>query len=91
MLADAGDDILQRAPLGRVIEHVADRDERHVRCGRERGEAGEPPGVVAAIEHARAEPHRAGRRLAQAGEERPRSHFGARAAQSYLAVVIAGT
>ncbi len=68
MRADAGDDVLQRAPLRRVIEHVAHRDERHIRRGRERGEAGEPAGVVAAIEHARAEPCRARRRFAQAGE-----------------------
>ena len=29
MLADAGDDVLQRAAFGRVIEHVVDGDQRH--------------------------------------------------------------
>ena len=56
MLADRGHDVLQGAPLGRVIEHVAGGDERHARRAGERGEAGEAPRIVAAVAHAGAEP-----------------------------------
>ena len=56
MLADAGHDVLQGAPFGRVIEHVVGGDQRHARCAGERGEAGEAPRIIAAIEHAGAEP-----------------------------------
>ena len=90
MRADAGDDVLQRAPLGRVVEHVAYRDERHIRRSRERGEAREPAGVVAAIEHARAEPHRARRRFAQAEEDICRDRFGVRAVQTYFPSSLPG-
>ena len=67
MLADARHDVLQRAPFGRVIEHVAGGDQRHARRAGERSEAGEAPRIVAAIAHAGAEPDL--RRFAQRLEE----------------------
>ena len=39
MLADAGDDVLQRAPFGRVVEHVVDGDQRHAGVA---GDCGKP-------------------------------------------------
>src|ERR1700674_2309258 len=55
-LADAGDDVLQRPPLGRVIEHVVGRDQRSECVAGDLGEARQPAFVVAAVEYARAEP-----------------------------------
>ena len=48
-LPDAGDDVLQEAPLRGVIERVADGDERHLRALGEFGEAAEPARLVGAI------------------------------------------
>ena len=53
--ADAGQHILQRPPLGDVVEHVVGRDERQPgRLGESR-EAGEAAHIVAAIEVMRGE------------------------------------
>jgi hypothetical protein len=69
MLANAGDHILQRPPLRRVVKHIAYRDERNSGFCRDPGKARQPPGIVAAIEYADAEPHRARRHRVQAGED----------------------
>ena len=50
MLADAGDDILQRAPLGLVIVDIVGGDERQSGLLRDIGEAREAARIVAAIE-----------------------------------------
>jgi hypothetical protein len=70
VLADAGDDVLQRPPLGRVIEHVVDGNQRDARLGGEPGEAGQPAMVVAAIEHGGGEPDGARRGLFQPLQQR---------------------
>ncbi len=56
MLADAGDDVLQRTPLGHMIEHVVDGDERHARGAGDAGKTLQAAGVVAMMEHAGGEP-----------------------------------
>ena len=57
VLADAGDDILQRAPLGRVIEHVVDGDQRNAGVvARSSASRASRRAIVAAIEHAGGEP-----------------------------------
>ena len=48
--ADAGQHVLQRAPLGQVVEHVVGRDERQPGRLAESSKAGEAPRIVAAIE-----------------------------------------
>ncbi len=48
--ADTGQHVLQRAPLGQMVEHVVDRDERQPNRFAESSEAGETPHIVAAIE-----------------------------------------
>ena len=37
MLADAGEHVLQRAPVRMVVEHVVDGDQRHARGARQLG------------------------------------------------------
>ena len=69
VLADAGEHVLQFAPVGMVIEHVVDGDQRHAGMARKLGAAEKPRAVVAAIEHGGGEPHAAGRGVAQAGKE----------------------
>ena len=61
VLADAGQHILQRPPLGDVVEHVVGRDERQPGLVGDRGEAGEAPRIVAAIEMLRGEIGAAGK------------------------------
>src|SRR5271167_3452963 len=48
--ANAGQHILQRAPLGHVIKNIVGRDERQTGRLAERGEAGEAPQIVATVE-----------------------------------------
>ena len=57
------------AALGRVIEHVADGDQRHAGLRGNRLEPGQPARIVAAIEHAGGKPDRARRRGTQGAEE----------------------
>jgi hypothetical protein len=57
VLADAGHDIVERAPLGRVIEHVVDGNQRDARLAGQRGKPRQAAVVVAAIENARGKPH----------------------------------
>jgi len=59
MLADAGEHVLQFSPVGVVIEHVVDGDERHADLARDCGAPKEPCAVIAAIEHVGGEPHAA--------------------------------
>ncbi len=68
-LADAGDDVLQRAPLGHVVEHVVGGDQRQIVPRGKRGETLQPLGVVAAIEMLRGEIGAAGEIRRQAGEK----------------------
>ena len=66
VFADAGQHVLQRAPLGRVIEHVAERDQGHVVFVAQLRQAFDVAPIVAAIEHGCAEPETLGGGLAQA-------------------------
>ena len=52
MLADAGQDVLQRAPLRRVIEHIVGGDQGQAMLRAELGELADPSCVIAAIEMA---------------------------------------
>ncbi len=73
VLADAGEHVLQRAPLGHVVEHVAGRDQGHAATPREPGQRLEARGIVAAIDLLRREIAR----LAGGGAtfpEKPRTH-----------------
>ena len=60
LLADAGDDVGERAAVGMVIMHVVDGDQRHARLARQVLAAREPRPVAAAIEHRRGEVHATG-------------------------------
>ncbi len=62
LLADAGEHVGERAAVGMVIEHVVDRDQRHVRLARQRNAARQPRAVAPAIEHRGGQPHAAGGR-----------------------------
>ena len=55
--ADAGEHVGERAAVGMVIEHVVDRDQRHLRLARQFFEAREPRAIASAIEHRCGEPH----------------------------------
>ena len=68
LLAHAGEHVLQPAALGRVIEHVAEREERNLMARGKRGERREPSAVVAVIEARRAEPDMAGEGFGEGGE-----------------------
>ena len=72
VLADAGDDVLQRTPFGRVVEHVIDGDQRHPGVGRNLRKPRKPPVVVAAIEQAGSKPDGTARQ----GLRQPRQHIG---------------
>ncbi len=61
MLADAGQHVLQRPPLGDVVEHIAHREERQPALFGDRGEAGKAAHIVAAIEMMRGEIGAAGK------------------------------
>ncbi len=61
MLADAGQHILQLPPLGRVIQHVAHRDERQPGPFGDERKMGEAAGIVATIEVMRREVGTAGK------------------------------
>ena len=69
MRADAGQHILQRPPLGDVIEHIVDGDERKPGRVGDRGETGEAACIVAAIEMVRGEIGAAGEIRRDAGGE----------------------
>ena len=56
MLANAGHDILQRAPFRRVIEHIIDRNQWHTNSFRETAEKEQSSAVAPAMEHGRRKP-----------------------------------
>src|SRR5262249_60557238 len=56
-------------PIGVVIEHVVDGDERHTGLACDRRAPEEPCAVIAAIEHVGGEPHAAAGGVAQEREE----------------------
>ena len=60
VLADAGEDVLQFPPVGMMIEHVVDGDERHAGLPCDPGTPCQPRTVIAAIEHVGGQPHAAG-------------------------------
>ncbi len=66
VLADAGEHVGELAPVGMMIEHVVDGDQRHVCVARQRQARGQPRAVVAAVEHGGGQPHAARRGFAQA-------------------------
>ena len=68
LLADAGEHVGERPPVGMVIEHVVDRDQRHLRFARQRREAREPRAVAPAIEHAGGKADAAGSGSAELGK-----------------------
>ena len=69
LLADAGEDVLQVAGAGLVVERVVDGEERHGGGAGDAPEARQPAPVVAAAMHGGGEPDRAGRGARQAVEE----------------------
>ena len=68
--ADAGEDVGERAPLGRMHQRVVGRDQRRADLARERRAPREPPAHVLAISQTRADPQALAEGLAQASEER---------------------
>ncbi len=69
VLADAGEHVLQFAPIGVMIEHIIDRNQRHAGLPRHYGAPGEPRTVIAAVEHGGGEPHAVVGGFAQQREE----------------------
>ena len=55
-LADAGEDVGERAPLGRMHQRVVGRDQRRADSARERNAPRQPAAHVLAIGEARADP-----------------------------------
>ena len=68
VLADAGEHVLQPAALGRVVEHVAQRQDGDAEAIGERGSLRQAAAVVAMIAAAGAEPHMARKRFGERGE-----------------------
>ncbi len=77
-LADAGEDVGERAPLGRMHERVIGRDQRRLNRAREAHAPREPAAHVGVIDEARADPQTLAEGLAQAGEGRIVSPSGRR-------------
>ena len=69
-LADAGQHIGERAPLGRVHENVVGRDQRRADMPRQRRALRKRAAHVLAVSQARADPQAAGEGLAKAREKR---------------------
>ena len=65
-LADAGDDVGERAPLGRVHEGVVGRDEGRAERLRQAHALGERPAHVFAVSQARADPEASAEGVAEA-------------------------
>src|SRR5437763_16765024 len=57
VLADAGEHVLQSSPLGMVIEHVIDGDERHPGLRRNLRALHQTRAVIATIEHCCCKPY----------------------------------
>ena len=60
LLADAAQDILQRAARGMMIHHLVGRQQRHAGAGGDALQPPQPAPVVAAIKQARRQPHAVG-------------------------------
>jgi hypothetical protein len=69
VLADTGEHVLQLPPVGMMIEHVVDGDERHAGRARDCGTLRQPRAVVAAKQHAGREPHALAGSFTQQGEQ----------------------
>ena len=80
-LADAGEHVGERAPLGRMHERVIGRDQRRPNRARERNPPREPAAHVRAIGEARADPQALAEGLAQKAEGRIPSPPGEGAAE----------
>ena len=70
LLADAGEDVGERAPLGRMHQRVVGRDERRAELFRQRRPPGQRPAHVLAVNEARADPQALAEGFVEAGEER---------------------
>ena len=70
LLADAGEDVGERAPLGRMHQRVVGRDQRRADLTRERRAPRQPAAHVLAISQARADPQAFAEGFAQA-EQKP--------------------
>jgi hypothetical protein len=68
LLADAGDDVGERPPLGIVHENVVGREKRRAEPARRRRALGEAAAHVDAVSRTRADPQPAGERFAQLRE-----------------------
>ena len=60
VLADAGDDVLQFAPLGRVIQHIIAGQQRHTSGARHALPFAQAAAVIALMRHGDSEPNPAG-------------------------------
>jgi hypothetical protein len=60
LLADAGQHVGQRPPVGMMEVHVVDRDQRHLRLARGLPDARQPCPVAPAIKHGGGEANAAG-------------------------------
>ena len=69
--ADAGEDVGERAPLGRMHQRVVGRDQRRADLARERRASREPPAHVLAISQTYADPQARAEDLAEAEENSP--------------------
>ncbi len=70
-LADAGEHVGERAPLGRMHQRVIGRDQRRPDRTRERSAPRQPAAHVGAIGEARADPQALAEGLAQKAEDSP--------------------
>ena len=71
LLADADDDIGERAPLGRMHERIVGRQKRRAEPLRQRSRPRQRPAHVLAVSQARADPQTRAEGVAEAGERSP--------------------
>ncbi len=69
LLADAGDDVGERAPLGRMHQRVVGRNQRRAELFRQRRPPGQRPAHVLAVSQARADPQAPPEGFAQAAQD----------------------
>ena len=79
LLADAGQNIGERAPLGRMHEDVVGRDQRRAEFARQRRALRQPAAHIRAIGQARADPQAIGEGFAQLREQTALLHSPGRA------------
>ena len=68
VLADAGDDVLERPAFGRVVEHVVGGEKRHAVAAGDAVEEGKATPVAGAVEPVRHQPDIAGEGIVEGGE-----------------------